>query len=160
MSYWEEEFLDVDDDHLDFVHGTTSDSFSLHEQVLPIGRGEFGIGFYTFCFSGRFGNWGKESALQWAQVKADESLLRPRLVYLRIRRVDYDQLTRKDVDASNLYNISRELHNREAGKGLVRGPIGTDDEYGRRVPRFDLPLQYKFESSALSFLIIQRIEDF
>lgn len=138
-----------------FVHGSAASVWNEASQIRGNrGGGDFGTGFYTLEDT----NWGRRSASAWARRKASAFGGLPVLVRVRMQRSTFVHLDREDISEDALaaaYNIL--YPNGQTGKELVVGPVGRRGADGQRVADKRLPLQYKFEGSGVTKLILDRL---
>lgn len=144
-----------DDDWVYFIHGTTTTLWGNAKTISgDKGGGDFGAGFYTFQDT----RWGRNSAWQWAQRKAETQGGQPILVRVKMNRELYETLTRLDVTPETL-NTAYELYypDQLTGAELVDGPVGVNGPNGERIPNYRYPYQYKFEGTGIAKLVFDSI---
>ncbi len=146
------------DEWVYFVHGTTTGewkSTGLSGEIKSIGKGDFGLGFYTFEDS----SWGRQSASSWANLKAKKDGSKPLLIRLRMSVTDFSTLNRKDIADKKLAEIHRKWYpDKLTSFELVVGPVAKRDINGKRVPNRDYPTQFKFEGNGVLKLTYDTIE--
>jgi hypothetical protein len=146
----------ADEEWVYFVHGTTTGLWSNTSTIDPQrDNGDFGAGFYTFEDT----RWGREAALAWTRRKVRTDRSTAILVRVRMDRGVFQALDREDVADDAFETVYRRYHLSElTGRELVVGPVGKRDGADRRrVPNRSLPLQYKFEGTGITRLIVDAI---
>jgi hypothetical protein len=138
-----------------FIHGT-----ALEKPEFKIsrgkGRGDFGIGLYTFLLCGEDGDWGLESAIQRANQHGKFNGLPPAIVYLGVRRANFIDLNIASAVEDSGASIFKELYpDSITGFDVVVGPVFAGQ--GRKV-NDSLPMQYKFEGNGLNAIEIIKVK--
>lgn len=147
------------EDRVRFIHATTTEyEFDLNTVLQPIGYGEFGIGFYTFIYSGVWMDLARRRALEWGRTKR-QGTDRPLLVVASMPVQQFLDLPKLEVTEANLDLYWKGLDpNRLTNQPLVFGPVGKSGPTGR-ILLWDQhqPLQYKFEEKGLRLLQIESV---
>ena len=75
-----------------------------------------------------------------------------------MRRAEFEALDRQDVSPEDLGAAHRQYSRYGlAGKEVVVGVVGRRGVDGKRVPDYRLPLQYKFEGTGVTKLVIDGV---
>lgn len=137
--------------YLYFLHGTSLKTWGPSLTIDPeLGTGkDFGRGFYTFADNsdGRF--W----AGDWARQSTHGLLDIPIVIVVKIRRADFESLTKKDFRNPALASawqpfvkMCRTGRRNYGGAGVIIGPVSNgNDLYPEVHPSIEIP-QFKFES--------------
>ncbi|MGV3719351.1 MAG: hypothetical protein ACO1SX_00460 [Actinomycetota bacterium] len=142
------------------VHGTHSGhEFSRATSIRAIGEGEYGLGFYTFLANLE----GMKRATEWAELRCPRGAA-PMLVFVDVDAAVFAYLEKVQVTAELVSHYTRMLMRRGiTGKHVVFGPVTRISMEGAgRAPKWQphphLPWQYKFESGAVHYLKVSRVE--